>query len=179
MFATGAPCTCYNQHMPTPTSLQNFWTAYLASLPGDHPHHSRALPQHWAFGDSPELADELLALVLSGLKTGTCTTLETFAREGEPVPQPGDLSIVLDGADRPACLIETIRLEVHMMDEVGDEFAASEGEGDRTYAYWREAHMTFFTRDFARRGQVFDPTAEPLACETFRLLFWLPPENRP
>ncbi len=30
----------------------------------------------WQFGDSPELADELVQLVLSGVKTATCSVRE-------------------------------------------------------------------------------------------------------
>ena len=33
------------------------------------------------FGDSPELADELLALVLAGAKTATCGALRDFNAE--------------------------------------------------------------------------------------------------
>ena len=35
----------------------------------------------WAFGDSPALADELLALVLSGAKRATCDSLAAQCRE--------------------------------------------------------------------------------------------------
>ena len=33
----------------------------------------------WPFGDSPELADELLALVLAGGKRATCSSLASCA----------------------------------------------------------------------------------------------------
>ena len=49
----------------------------------------------FAFGDSPALADELLDLVLKGVKTATCST------EDEPnTSTPGERWIVLDGARR-------------------------------------------------------------------------------
>ena len=32
----------------------------------------------WKFGDSPELADELVQLVLSGSKTATCSSIASF-----------------------------------------------------------------------------------------------------
>lgn len=37
----------------------------------------------WQFGDSPELADELIQLVLSGIKTATCRSRASFQREYE------------------------------------------------------------------------------------------------
>ncbi|HTV67980.1 MAG TPA: ASCH domain-containing protein, partial [Rhizobiaceae bacterium] len=42
----------------------------------------------FAFGDSPELANELLALVLSGAKTATCGALRDYGGD-EPVPEVG------------------------------------------------------------------------------------------
>ena len=58
----------------------------------------------FAFGDSPALADELLDLVLKGIKTATCST------EDEPnTSTPGERWIVLDGRGTPRCVIEIDR----------------------------------------------------------------------
>ena len=51
----------------------------------------------FSFGDSPELADSLLALVLAGKKTATCGALRDFGGEGEPMPQVGRRDIVRNG----------------------------------------------------------------------------------
>ena len=80
------------------------------------------------FGDSPELADELLALVLAGAKTATCGALRDFD-EKEPVPEPGRRDVVLDGRGRPACAIETLSIVIQRFDEVDEAFAVAEGEG--------------------------------------------------
>ena len=61
----------------------------------------------WAFGDGPELADELLQLVLSGEKTATCSSYASYRRE--QMPMIGDDSIILDGRGEPACVIKTRR----------------------------------------------------------------------
>ena len=42
--------------------------------------------QSWSFGDSPGLADELLALVLMGKKTATCGALRDYIADGTPIP---------------------------------------------------------------------------------------------
>lgn len=56
----------------------------------------------FAFGDNPALADELLELVMKGIKTATCST------EDEPnTSLPGEQWIVLDGRGEPRCVIET------------------------------------------------------------------------
>ena len=54
--------------------------------------------ESFAFGDSPELADELLALVLIGRKTATCWP----AREGDKGVAVGKRWIVKDGQGQAA-----------------------------------------------------------------------------
>src|ERR687893_1247227 len=47
-------------------------------------------PQAWAFGDSPQLAESLLRLVLAGVKTATASLLWEYEDAEEPVPARGD-----------------------------------------------------------------------------------------
>lgn len=116
------------------------------------------------FGDSAELADELLALVLAGKKTATCGALWQYEAEGAFVPKPGERSIVLDGANRPRCVIETVEIETKPFDQVDAQFAHDEGEGDQSYAYWRAAHEEYF-----RRQGPFSPDML-VVCERFRVI---------
>jgi uncharacterized protein YhfF len=113
----------------------------------------------FAFGDSPALADELLDLVLKGVKTATCST------EDEPnISTPGERWIVLDGRGEPRCVIESTEVTFRRYNEVGAAFAHDEGEGDRSLAYWRDAHRRYFTR----LGKFSDDMM--LMCERFRLV---------
>ncbi|MDM7132825.1 ASCH domain-containing protein, partial [Klebsiella pneumoniae] len=125
----------------------------------------------FSFGDSPELADELLGLVLAGKKTATCGALRDFGAGGEPMPQVGRRDIVLDGQGRPAAVIETTEVTVKRFDEVDESFARDEGEGDLSLAYWRGAHETYF----ARNGG-FAPDMD-VVCERFRLIQVLVPDR--
>jgi uncharacterized protein YhfF len=121
------------------------------------------------FGDSAELADELLNLILAGKKTATCGALWQYEAEGALLPKPGGRAIVLDGANRPRCVIETVEVETKPFDNVDAQFAHDEGEGDQSYAYWREAHETYF-----RRQGPFSP-GMMVVCERFRLIEVLKP----
>jgi uncharacterized protein YhfF len=113
----------------------------------------------FAFGDGPRLADELLDLVIRGLKTATCST------EDEPnTSTPGECWIVLDGRGEPACVIETIEVAYRSFLEVDAAFAYEEGEGDRSLAYWRAAHRNYF----GRMGRFSEEMM--LMCERFRLV---------
>jgi uncharacterized protein YhfF len=113
----------------------------------------------FAFGDGPELADELLALVTNGVKTATCST------EDEPnTSSPGECWIVLDGRGQPHCVIETIEVTYRRFGEVDAAFAYEEGEGDRSLQYWRNAHRNYF----GRQGKFSEDMM--LMCERFRLV---------
>jgi len=113
----------------------------------------------FAFGDGAALADELLDLVLRGLKTATCST------EDEPnTSTPGERWIVLDGGGNPRCVIESTEVTYRRYREVDAAFAYEEGEGDRSLAYWRSAHRRYFER----QGKFSEDMM--LMCERFRLV---------
>ncbi|MBD8606688.1 ASCH domain-containing protein [Aeromicrobium sp. CFBP 8757] len=126
-------------------------------------------PPAWAFGATPEHAEELLALVLAGTKTATSSALWDFEHDGEPMPQVGDLAIILDGEERPRALIEIVRVDVVPFDEVDAEHAHLEGEGDRSYEYWRDVHQRYFDLH-STNGRGFSPSM-PVVLERFRLLY--------
>lgn len=125
-------------------------------------------PPAFAFGDSPELADELLELVLAGTKTATAELVSVFEASGEPMPVPGDLWIVLDGAGAPRALIRTTRVDTVPFDQVTAEFAELEGEGPRTLESWRAEHERYWRRNMPE-GQEFSTDAL-VVCERFALL---------
>jgi uncharacterized protein YhfF len=148
-------------------SVLQFWRDYLAGLPPSQP-RPQAPVDVFAFGDSKELADELAALVREGVKTATCSALWCYEEDQKPIPQKGELSIVIDGNGAPVAIIETVEIFLAPFNEVTERFAWEEGEGDRSLAYWRQAHRNFFGRQrFKDRG--FDE-GMPLVCERFRVL---------
>lgn len=98
--------------------------------------------ERFSFGDSPAMADELLALVLTGRKTATCWA----ARDFGPTPV-GARSVILDGVGKPRAIIEAIEVRLVRFCYVDDVFARDEGEGDLTLSWWRDAHRRFFERN--------------------------------
>lgn len=58
-------------------------------------------------------------------------------------------------------------------DEVDEPYAAVEGEGDGSLAYWRAAHEQYFTDVCRRLGGSFDGRT-PVICQSFRVLFAAP-----
>ncbi|MBA4013090.1 MAG: ASCH domain-containing protein [Phenylobacterium sp.] len=116
--------------------------------------------EHFAFGDSPATADELLALVLQGKKTATCWA----ASQGLKGSAPNARYVVLDSAGAPRAVIESTELVQRRFDEVPADFAAEEGEGDLSRAHWAAVHEDCFTRE-----GTFAPDMA-LWCERFRLV---------
>jgi uncharacterized protein YhfF len=96
----------------------------------------------FSFGDNPALADQLLALVLEGKKRATRWAL----REGLKGAAVGKSMVALDIKARPRVVLTTTELVHRRFNDVDDDFAYAEGEGDRSLAYWREAHKSYFIR---------------------------------
>ncbi|KRE42265.1 ASCH domain-containing protein [Knoellia sp. Soil729] len=126
-------------------------------------------PPAWSFGTGAEEADNLLALVLAGTKTATASAQWDYAADNEPLPEPGALSIILAGTGQPRALIETTDVEIVPFDQVTEEHARLEGEGDLSLDYWREVHEKFF-REVATHAHGFVADM-PVVCERFRVLY--------
>ena len=130
-------------------SAQDLWDAYCSATG-----HSGPLPDIDQFGDTVELADELLALVLNHTKRATCCLARDFSTQARP--KPGDHWIITDGAGQAACIIKTTQVELVRICDVTEDFAFLEGEGDKTLAYWKREHDAYFTRQAAREGFTYD-----------------------
>lgn len=80
------------------------------------------------FGDgSKEMGHTLGALVVEGIKTGTCAAHCIYELEGEKLPHVGQFDIVLDGAENPLAIIQYTNIELVKMKDVTPAFAKSEG----------------------------------------------------
>src|SRR4030095_1066265 len=116
------------------------------------------------------MADELGALVLDGTKTATASLAWEYGYDGEPLPRRGDHGIILNGAGEPLCIIETMRVYIEQFNQVDEEQAYEEGEGDRSLDYWRDAHWRYFSG----RGEILgrEPSETmPVVCERFRVVW--------
>ena len=143
---------------------------YLDTLPPDAPQRT-APTDACQFGDFPELADELGALIVARTKTATCGAVCAYAAEGSPLPTAGLLTVVLAGSGEPLCIIETTEAVTRPFNQVDAQFAYEEGEDDRTLESWRREHWKFFSRVLPR-DYGLEPTEDmPLVCERFRVVY--------
>ena len=158
---------------------QGFIHRFLAS--GKHADANQASIIIDTFGDSPEIADVLLGLVLSETKTATCLSLYEWQHDMNSDLTPGTLTVILDGKGHPRCVIETTHIAQMAYQDVPADFARLEGEhhpldlpDEEVLRHWRETHWEYFKRKLIPMGYV--PTMDmPVLCEQFQLVYAEPP----
>ncbi|MBN8210513.1 ASCH domain-containing protein [Bacillus sp. NTK071] len=141
-------------------AAQNYW---------DHYWKDREKPQSvtaWQFGDD---ADQLANLVMRGIKTATCSAHIFYEFDEEPLPTTNDYSIILNSQNEPVAIIKTVEVSIVPMNEVSEEFAAAEGEGDLSYEYWWNVHEAFFTAELKEVEREFSEDML-VVCERFELI---------
>lgn len=150
--------------------VERFWQTFVRSAACPPGVGADEVPPAASFGDSPQLADKLGRLVYDGIKTATCSALWEWEYDGDPLPQVGQLEIVVDGQGRPLCITENTSVEIKPFNEVDGDFAYAEGEDDRTFEAWRSEHWHYFSRVLPRIGRTPEETM-PLVCVRFRVLY--------
>jgi len=152
--------------MRIPSNIAGFWAAFCAEVGEDR---SDRFFEAFHFADNEATANELADLVLAGVKRATAGLVWSYERAGGSPPKPGALSVATYWDGTPACVIETLEVEVLPFERVTAEFAAIEGEGDGSLEYWRRVHWAYFGRECARVGR--EPSlAMPVACERFNVI---------
>lgn len=120
------------------------------------------------------LRDQLVAAILNGSKTSTTALLVDYEHEGEPLPEVGSRSVVIDSNDRPIAVIEVTSVQVVPLAQVDLAHVVDEGEGDTSVAEWREGHERFWHSE-EMRAALEDPnfTVDDMTLavlERFRLI---------
>lgn len=120
------------------------------------------------FCDNEEGADNCASLIITGRKRATASALMEYELSGNPIPEPGKLVIVTDWFGEAKALIRTKRVTIYRFADVPASFAALEGEGDGSLAWWRDEHRSFWNRTATGTGGVQDDLA--VVCEEFEVL---------
>jgi uncharacterized protein YhfF len=111
-----------------------------------------------------ELRRKLVESVLRGDKTATSgLRTDHVPHSDEPLPQAGDLCVLLDYDDEPVAVVETTEVRVVRVADVDLAFAVDEGEGFETVADWRRAHEDFWADE-----KIDDDTL--IVAERFRVV---------
>ncbi|KYG90896.1 ASCH domain-containing protein [Metasolibacillus sp. FSL K6-0083] len=141
--------------------IQQFWSDFCIVTHKEGIEYKDA----FQFGTS---ADWLADLVVEGKKTATTSGYMFYEFENEAIPQTGEYYIVLNGLEEPVAVIQIQSVEVIPMNEVTEEFALAEGEGD--YQFWWNAHEKFFTELLKEYDKEFSPNML-VVCERFKKVY--------
>ena len=124
----------------------------------------------WSFGNTPEMADELVELVIEGTKKATTSAYPLYEIQGEMIPKENEYSVLLDGMSMPKAIIRTTKVEITAFNKISEEYAYTEGEGDKSLGYWKNEHKRMFKAEMKKNGQVF--TEDMLCvCEFFECMY--------
>lgn len=99
-------------------------------------------PPAVTWGLSRQEADRVAAAVVDGSMTATSAPLDAYQAQGVPVPEAGNLEIVCDGDGHPRALVATTDVTVQRFDDVDEETAAAEAQGDGSLRAWQQAMRT-------------------------------------
>jgi uncharacterized protein YhfF len=143
--------------------IAKFWQDFCAAHGLDGP-----MPPVTCFGDTKQMQTDLAQLVCSGQKCATAS-LARWYEEDETLPAPGDLSIFVDGTGTPLGVIRTSFVDIAPFHTADAAFAAAEGEGDGSLAYWVAEHIAFFTPELTAIGLAFS-TDMDVVFERFELV---------
>ena len=147
-------------------TVEQFWQEFLAATGRDG---GTQCYEAFHFDLSEKVANELLALVLSGQKRATAGSLLGYQIDGGDMPQVGDFSIVTDWDGAPRCVIQTTAVTVLPFNEMTFDICKREGE-DECLETWVESHRRFFEEEGAAMGYVFTEDM-PVVFEDFEVVY--------
>ena len=152
----------------TAPNVQAFWAEFCAAtgVATDTAYQARTFsdPRH------SSVTDEIAELARQGRKRGTCHLQLDFEKNGVPYRYPGDYMVVLNTTLTPLCVVRCTRLEIVPFNQVTEEFAVSEGEGDLSYEYWARVHKRYFVNMLGSLGLDWSDTVN-VVCESFETLW--------
>ncbi|GAB3535146.1 ASCH domain-containing protein [Photobacterium alginatilyticum] len=130
---------------------KKFLNDYLDSLTLEQRNKYNHFSADYFCGDE-ENANICTKLILAGEKTATCSMKCWYENEPELMPQVGNLMVVTDWSGNPTSIIETTEVSESKFSDVTAEFAALEGEGDKSLEWWRKDHWDFFSKVCEEEG---------------------------
>lgn len=149
-------------------SVKKMWENYLATI-GEEPYNTNKTYRTWHFCDNEQDANDLVKLVINCTKKATASLYLSYSAENEELPKEGDYNIIINWDGVAQCIIQTTNIDIVPYKDVTEEFAATEGEGDKSLEYWRNCHWDYFSREMREIGK--EPSGNMLVvCEKFEVV---------
>ena len=79
--------------------------------------------------------------------------------------------MILDSRGLPHCITRITKIEITKFRDISEEYAFIEGEGDKSLAYWRDAHREVFNRECREDFQMDFSEDMECVCEYFEVVY--------
>jgi uncharacterized protein YhfF len=145
---------------------QQMWRSFLEV----NPEAAGMEYESWHFCENRKDADELARLTLNGIMRATASLYAGCEAEREPLPVSATHIVITDWDGNALCIIRTTDVEVLPFGEITEEHARTEGEGDKSLAYWGAAHMNAFGVEAQELGIELNDQS-PVVFERFECVF--------
>lgn len=147
-------------------NIKQFWNAFITEKGLDA---ETKYQEVFHFELSEYWANELLRLVLEGVKKATSSSVWGYELEGDKIPEVGQYSVVTDWDGNPRCVIKTTNVRIIPFCDITYDICKLEGEDDSLES-WRDGHISFFKEEGQELGYEFKDDM-PVIFEEFEVVY--------
>ena len=158
---------------PTPATKEAL-NAFLADARAALPHENIGTAvRPRCIGFNAETANNILAVIASGEKTGTFSPVWMHEKKPETRPFIAELVALCDFSGAPKILVTTVRLDLVKWRDIGPQETAIDGPAVRALEIWKPMHWKLWTGQLAEFG-IQSTEDMPVCVERFRVLYKKP-----
>ena len=150
-------------------TVKEMWKKYLSTI-GENINDTGKTYESWYFCNNEKDANELAGLVKKGIKKATASLHCLYEIENELIPEVGDYAVITNWKGVAQSIIQITSINTIPFKEVTEEFAAKEGEGDKTLSFWRKVHRKVFTLELKEYSKKFSEDIL-VVCEEFEVVY--------
>lgn len=148
-------------------SVYSMWDAFIKAKPE---YKDKSFDDSFYFCDNETDAQECATLVQQGIKKATSTSVWWFEKFNEAFPEVGNIYIITDWYKIAKAIVKVNQIDRVAFKDITEEYAAIEGEGDKSLKYWRKSHWEYYGREMAEFNDT--PTEDmEIICEQFELIW--------
>ena len=148
------------------TELDEYWANFLKNTNRDSEDKCSG---DLSFEGKGFVQSQINSIVLSGQKQAFFTTLATFTIDNEPLPNSGELYILVDNQNKPLCVLEIESVNIIPFNEVTFEMVKKEGEC-ATMGEWKEKMQEYIEEEAQVLGFEYSPDIK-LVYQTFKVIY--------
>lgn len=148
-------------------SARNMWGDYLDKHLEDAFHEA---PKTIHFCDNEKDANECAKLVKKGIKKATSDSLLGIQYRNEKLPKIGDFTVVTDWSGKAQCIIKNTKVQLKPFFSINEEYAKTEGEGDKSLAHWKKVHWEYYTKELEEFNRL-PRESMIIVCQEFEKVF--------